>query len=193
MLMFGIIFLSNQMMKGQHTVINFIKNLDFSVILASVITAAFSFYTFRKTKNYEYTIKRYENLIFPLFDLMEPFLFMPLRPKALAKALELIEKNKPLAGELILSAYRACKANPCQDSYNRFCEAVSKEYDCCCTDLGIPKRSFKYRFKRKQYRSPIVFTAYMLFYLMVRASILASFLIILLFCLNVIGNIIGNQ
>lgn len=181
------------MMKGMILLFSILKSIDVSTIIAAIITISFSMYTFKKDRNPEYTLSRYEKLIFPLYELLEPYFFKPLQPNILEKALLIIENNKSLAGGKLLSSLYFCRLNPCQDNYNSLCNVINKEFDECCSRLGIPKRSIWYRIVREQYKTKFMFVMYLIIHSIIYLIIFISFLIVFFFIVDVVENIIGIQ
>ena len=180
-------------MKGMSLLVSILKFVDISTIIAAIITISFSIYSFKKDRNPEYTLSRYEKLIFPLYELLEPYFFKPVQPHILEKALLIIKKNKPLAGGKLLGSLYFCELNPCQDNFDSLCNVINKEFDECCTRLGIPKRSIWYRIVREQYKTKFMFVMYLIIHSLIYLIILISFLIVFFFIVDIAEYIVGIQ
>lgn len=171
----------------------FIDHFDFAAIIAAIISFLASVYIFKTTPKYDLVYQRYMTLISPLFDLVEPHLFKPINKELLDKILFLISSNKSLAGRQLLHHLYFCEANPCQENYDALCACINREYDKCCVRLGLGKRTIWYKISRKQYKNKYAFVLYAFWQTILFGTILLSFLIVLFFTFNSIGNAIGIE
>ena len=109
-----------------------------------------SLYIFWRTPKYANIKERYENVIFPLFSLLEPYLFKDFSKAPIDKALSLINQNASYAGSRLNEwAYYLGKNNN-QYNYNSFCKQLYYEYDKCSFILGLKIHSLSYRISRNQ-------------------------------------------
>lgn len=134
-----------------------INNLDISTLIAAFISFFVSIYIFKTTPKYDLVLKRYEILIFPLFNKIEPYFFAPVSSDILDPLLEIIENNKSIAGGRLNELLYFCQAHPSQENFNSLCRQINTEYDRCCRRLGLKRRSTWYRIARKQYQTKFVF------------------------------------
>ena len=131
-------------------------------IIALFIAFISAFVAFRVASNEkkdDYVRKRYEEVIFPLFDLLEFFLFNEINEtvkRTVYDATNLVQKHKMLAGGRLVSLIYYCNLNGKMDSeaYNNLCSYVNSEYDKSCRKLGIPLRPLRYRVDNAQYKGP---------------------------------------
>lgn len=172
---------------------NVINNFDLAAIIAAIISISASIYIFRTTPKYDLVYKRYTTLIFPLFELMEPHLFKPIDKSVLSDAIDLIEQNKVIAGNELLYLLYFCKKNPCQEHFDLLCSCVSKEYDHCCSRLGLGKRSISYKISRQQYKSKAVFILYIVCHTFIFIVVLVAFVFILFYLSRLVKNITGIE
>lgn len=172
---------------------NIINNFDLAAVIAAVISISASIYIFRTTPKYDLVYKRYTSLIFPLFELMEPHLFKTIDKSILSDAINLIEKNKAIAGSKLLYTLYFCKKNPCQEHFDLLCSCVSKEYDQCCSRLGLGKRSISYKIYRQQYKSKAVFILYIVWNTFIFMVVLVAFVFILFYLSRLLKNITGIE
>lgn len=172
---------------------NIVNNFDLAAIIAAIISISASIYIFRTTPKYDLVYKRYTTLIFPLFELIEPHLFKPVDKKVLSEAINLIEKNKVIAGSKLLYALYFCQKNACQENFDLLCSYVSKEYDQCCSRLGLGKRSISYKISRQQYRSKAVFILYIVWHTFIFIVVLSAFIFFLFYLSKIVKNITGIE
>ena len=172
---------------------NMINNFDLAAIIAAVISLAASIYVLRTTPKYDLVYQRYTSLIFPLFDLLEPYLFKPVSEEILLEAIRLIEAHKIIAGNNLLSTLYYCKKSHCQENYDLLCTQVSKEYDKCCSRLGLHRRSISYKLSRKQYKNKAMFILYLLWHTLILIVVWFSYLLVRFYISEIIGNITGIE
>ena len=157
---------------------DFIKNNfeSFSLALSVVV----SLYVFWRTPKYKMLQERYKNIIFPLFSLLEPYLYVPYDTIPIDKVTELIESNQMYLGSRLHECLYYFKRNPSQENYNAFCNRLCHEYDMCCFFFGLKVRSISYRINRNQYSSVLFF----IFYLIGNTLLLLFAFIVFLFVLT---------
>ncbi len=172
---------------------NIINNFDLAAVIAAIISISASIYIFRTTPKYDLVHKRYTTLIFPLFELIEPYLFKPVNEGVLSNAIDLIEQNKVIAGNKLLYVLYFCKNNPCQEHFDLLCSCVSKEYDQCCSRLGLGKRSVSYKISRQQYKNKAVFILYIVWNTFIFMVVLVAFVFILFYISRLVKNITGIE
>lgn len=138
--------------------INF-QSIESIAVSLSVIA---SLYIFWRTPKYSNIKERYEKVVFPLFSLMEPYLFKDCSTAPINEAVELIKSNAVYAGSR-LNEWAYYLSNPTnQYNYNLFCKQIYREYDSCSFILGLKMHSLSYRLSRNQYQSKFLLIAYML-------------------------------
>lgn len=151
--------------------------LSFIGVLFTIIV---SLYIFKHENFNSFTRERHDKIIFPLFNLLEPFLYHDVPNDTLKSALQVIEDNKNLADGKLLEVSYFCTINPSQNNINELFSYVDKAYDKSCRKLGLKTRTFSYRFSRKQYKNIasiiLHFAVYTLFAFIVGVIILFAFL-----------------
>lgn len=148
--------------------------LNFIGILCTVIV---SIYIFKKDTSTPFIRKRYEKLIFPLFNSLEPVLYQEVKPEYIKNSLQIIKDNKYLADGKLLELFYNCSQYPTQQNFNQLCSYIDKLYDKTCRRLGLRVRSFSYRIARHQYKH----WSYILFYAIALSILQLIVLIALLF------------
>lgn len=136
-------------------------NSDLLNFIGILFSAIISFYIFKRDTSISFVRERYEKLIFPLFNLLEPVFYQKFQPEYLEEALQIIALHKNLADGKLLELYYYCSQNPSQQNFNQLCSYIDKMYDKSCRKLGLKTRSFSYRIARHQYKhwSYLVFCA----------------------------------
>ncbi len=155
---------------------NLQTNSDLLNFIGILCTAILSFYIFKKESSISFTRERYEKIIFPLFNLLEPVLYQKIQTTYLEKALQIIEINKSLADGKLLELFYYCSQSPSQQNFNQLCSYVDKLYDKTCRKLGLKTRSFSYRVTRHQYKHWSYFLFYVLASTFLWAIVLVTFL-----------------
>ena len=137
-------------------------NSDYLNFIGILLASAVSIYIFKGEHSLSFAQEQHNNLISPLFELLEPVLFQKVEPIVLHKAIKLINENRNIAdGKLFELSYR-CEKNPSQSNYNHLCSYVNRLYDRSCRKLGLKLRSYSYRIDRKQYMHISFFICYIL-------------------------------
>lgn len=140
--------------------INF-QDIESIAVSLSVIA---SLYIFWRTPKYANIKERYEKLIFPLFCLIEPYLFKDYSKSPVDKAIGLISDNAVYAGSRINEYAYYFQQNKNQYNFNLLCRRIYHEYNVCSFILGLKVHSLSYRLNRKQYQSKLLFIIYIVGY-----------------------------
>ena len=152
---------------------------DFLIsILSGAITGLFTVYLFYKGMRGTLVQERFNTVIYPIFAVLEPYLFHQIDETALRKVAEIVNKNRKLSGgKLIYMMELCCPKNCSKDNYNELCRYISTIYDRCCLQLGIPLRPFEYRLNHKQFKSKFAYVVFIAFHVLL---LLVSFVIFLI-------------
>lgn len=153
-----------------------------------LLTVLVSIYIFRSETSLTLTKERHEKLIFPLFDLLEPFLYQKLNPDILNQALKIIEENKSLADGKLISIHYYCKNYPSDKNFALLSSYVDRNFDISCRKLKLKCRSLLYKLDRSQFRNKTALTLYIIKQLVI--SLLVIFIAFLCFILA--GSVIWN-
>ena len=148
-----------------------VQTISLSIDMASIICAlitTISAYLINKRKALDvYDQKRYEELNYPNFIELEPFLYKYINDTEINNNLfqavhniidrtyeKRIYANTNLFDLIdIHSKILSSEKSYTQSHFNFFCTVISKEYDLSCKKLGIQKRSYWYKHNRHQYVS----------------------------------------
>lgn len=158
-----------------------IKNSDFLNFFGLLLTVIFSVYIFYSGSRKTLERERYDNLVFPLFNLLEPYLFQPMDTDIFRQALDIIEKNKSIAGGKFLYILYHSKRELSQAHFRLLCSVVNSEFDRTCRIIGIRRRSFFYRLDRHQYRTKLAVFIYHIGCLILYLSMLFALFIVTAF------------
>ena len=105
------------------------------------------------------TYERYRDLIFPVFDTLEPYLYQDINSfdvyGVIRTCKALIERKKFLAGGKILEAIDNTSRILDQENFYSLCKIVDSDLDRCCFILGIHRRTAAYRINNGQYRNKV--------------------------------------
>ena len=171
------------------------SNFDPLNFLGILVTVISSIYIFKNETSISFTKERYEKLIFPLFNLLEPIILDrrvrsvgdPVAivagesEKAVDKALKLIDENKNLAdGKLIELSYY-CSDQPSLENFKDLCSYSSRAYDHACRKLGLKTRSLFYRYKRNQFKNKLGIILFIFSYTLFAFVTMVSAMFVLLF------------
>ncbi|MCI7492124.1 MAG: hypothetical protein MSA91_04935 [Lachnobacterium sp.] len=160
--------------------------------LGTVVTVITSVYILKSETSMSFTKQRYEKLIFPLFNILEPVLYQTPDKQILDKALKLIDENKNLAdGKLIERAY-FCSINPSLENFKALCSYSNYAYDRSCRKLGLKTRSLLYRYTRKQFKNKLGIVLFILRYTLFGFAIIISTFLFSLFVFIAIITIYGQ-
>lgn len=157
------------------------SNFDPLNFLGILVTVISSIYIFKNETSIFFTKERYEKLIFPLFNLLEPILFQEPEKQILDKALKLIDENKNLAdGKLIELSYY-CSEQPSLENFKDLCSYSNRAYDHACRKLGLKTRSLFYRYKRNQFKNKLGIILFIFSYTLFAFVTMVSAMFVLLF------------
>lgn len=163
------------------------SNFDIAAFLGAIITVLGSLYLYARSSKKPLERERYDKLTFPLFNLLEPYLFKEMDPEILQTALSTIEQNKSIAGGKLLYWLYWCQRQPSQEHFVKFCSTVNNEYDKSCQILGLSKRSIFYRLDRDQYRTKLAFVLYLTCNIIFLILSVAALLLLAAFIMSVLG------
>lgn len=135
-------------------------NETFTALITGLITGYFSLkLTIHKDKN-TYTKEKYENLIFPIFILLEPYLYSKEITPEINNIVKLIyehfQKNRMYENGRLLEILNNCftdidsKQTVSLNNFTRLCSIISVMYDTSCKKLGVSKRTFVYKLNNNQ-------------------------------------------
>lgn len=126
-------------------------------LFTTLITRIFS----RKTPGI-YERERYEKVVFPVFDKLEPILY---KRKLTREDLLIIEEcrklvfsHRQIAGGRMLH----CFSLPAETMFRRVSRIVDSEFDLCAKKLGLSKRPTDYRINRSDGVQVILVTFHLL-------------------------------
>lgn len=155
-----------------------LKNSDFLGFIAALISLLVTIYIFRITPKYQLVRERYDKLIYPVFNKIEPFLFKQVPTVELESVITIIEENMNLAGGRLDEILYYLKTDANQENFNALCRYISNEYDKACSRLGLKQRSITYRLNRNQYQTKLMLFLYILGHtLLLIISVLTSLLL----------------
>lgn len=127
----------------------------------ALISVLLAWKTSSKEYNKIYLKERYEKVIFPMFSIMENHLYKKDIDDEVLNALNdcklIIEKNRMIVGGKLLYVF-SCPYT--KDNFQVLSKLIEKEYDYCCSALGIPLRTLDYKvgiFKTRNLRLFILF------------------------------------
>lgn len=141
--------------------------VDFQMIesIAVSLSVIASLYIFWRTPKYSNIRARYDKLIFPLFQLIEPYLFTDYSKVPITDIVDFIEQNAVFAGSRINECTFYLKENCNQYNFNRLCHWIYFEYNSSSFILGLRVHSMSYRLNRHQYETKFLFFIYMFLYI----------------------------
>lgn len=129
-------------------------------LLTGVITGYFSYKLLIHKERNTYTKDKYENVIFPIFQLIEPYLYSKeITPEIISIVSEIcicVTKNRMYINGFLLENIDFCKKeldsdkSISQKTFIELCSIISIEYDKSCKKLGISKRSLAYKLNNNQ-------------------------------------------
>lgn len=143
-------------------------NIDFTIelrdILAIVISPLLTVLVtriFSKKTPGSYEQERYEKIVFPVFDKLEPILYKKeLSEEDFAKIEEcrkIVSANRMIAGGRLLH----CFALNERMNFKSMSRKIDLEYDLCTRKLGLPHRPLDYRLNRSRGMSFLLMFLYM--------------------------------
>jgi hypothetical protein len=129
--------------------------MDLSVFLATLLGVIVTFWVTQQEAKNRAVKERYENLIFPLFDVMEPVLFQDEpTPDIYIEMMRIFTDNRQWADGELLERFHYYRNEPNPSTFHKLCALVDSRYDSCCRQLGMPVRTYDYRLDKKQFESP---------------------------------------
>lgn len=149
---------------------------DFLNFIGILLTALVSLYIFKRESSTTFIRERHDKLIFPLFDLLEPFLYKDIPEDKMAAAVKIIEDNKNISDGKLLEILYHCSKHPSPEHAKQLCIYVDRTYDKSCWRLGLKLRSITYRINRDQYKHKAL-----LFLWIILCSLISIFIAMLFF------------
>ena len=159
----------------------FVLNSDFLAFTGALISVFISIHLYNLSAKKQIERERYDKLIFPLFDLLEPHLFCEVDSSTFQAALKIIRDNKSIAGGHLLYLLDLCEHTPSQENFNSLCKFTNSELDRLCKILCIKKRSFFYRLNKNQYQTKLMLYLYAIYNVFVFLLSLAALFGVTLF------------
>lgn len=127
------------------------------VLIGSVLGIIGSLYSQFISPKKSLTYERYRDLIFPVFDTIEPYLYQDINSFDVYEVVRtckvLVERKRFLAGGKILEAIDNAIVNINQESFYSLCKIIDSDLDRCSFILGIHRRTAAYRINNHQYRN----------------------------------------
>lgn len=149
---------------------------DFLNFIGILLTALVSLYIFKRESSTTFIRERHDKLIFPLFDLLEPFLYKDIPEDKMATAIKIIEDNKNISDGKLLEILYHCSKHPSPEHVKQLCTYVDRTYDKSCWRLGLKLRSITYRINRDQYKHKLLLFLWIVVY-----SLISIFIAMLVF------------
>lgn len=142
-------------------IIDFFRSYaDIFSFLGAICTLVLSIYTYRNAKRQTLERERYDKLIFPLFDLLEPHLFTSYNAEIMQKAVDIMRSAKPLLGGRLMNVLYLCESTPGEEAFSKLCAVTNSELDRVSRIIALERRDFYYRINRRQFRTKLAFVAY---------------------------------
>lgn len=137
--------------------------INFTLFLnaLSILVTVFIFRTSLKQPQFK---ARYETLLLPLFDSLEPHLYSDYKSAPISEAVTLIQSNKQCASVRLIELAYYLEHYPNQENYNHFCRRVIWEYNYLAFLLGFGIHGITYRLNRNQYQTKLMFILYIVFW-----------------------------
>lgn len=109
--------------------------------LSTLCTIILSWTLFKKENNKTYLKERYEKVIFPIFNILEFHLYKKELNSEIKNAIKecetIIDNNKLIAGGKLSFLFSRPMS---KENFMQISKLIDKEYDKCCSSLGIPLR-----------------------------------------------------
>lgn len=131
------------------------SSYDFFNFAGIILSCIASIFIFRAQTANSFIKERHDKLIFPLFNVLESFLYQEANEDVICKALDIINKNKQLADGKLLKVIYWYQRNPNHKNYVSLCSYIDNAYDKSCKALHLELRPFEYRFARRQYKNKL--------------------------------------
>lgn len=131
-----------------------------AALLTGIMGGYFSHKLLIHKERNTYTKEKYENVIFPIFEIIESYLYSKEITSEINSAVQqichIVINNRKYINGLLLENIDVC-LNQLKDdnsitnnSFTNLCSIISVEYDKSCKKLGISKRTFAYKFNNNQ-------------------------------------------
>lgn len=131
--------------------------MDLLVFLATLLGVIIAFWTTLRANASRAIKERYANLIFPLFNVLEPVLFQDEpTPGIYIEMMRIFTDNRQWADGELLERFHYYRNNPNPSTFHKLCALVDSRYDSCCRQLGMPVRTYDYRHDKKQFQNKFV-------------------------------------
>lgn len=129
--------------------------LEIFVSCVGIVLPVFvSVYIYRNRSRDVYLKQRFEKVIFPIYNEIEPFIYQNKMDKNLKETLnnckKIIMENQMIAGGKFKWFFMTGIDN--YKKYKSFCSYVEYSYEKCCKILGIPRRTYKYLLSMNRYK-----------------------------------------
>lgn len=117
-------------------------------VLLTFVSIVLTWFSFKRANTNIYQKERYEKVIFPVFNILEPYLYQKEVTKnepamfAIKLSKEIINTNKMIAGGKLKYIFSQSVND---DNFFTMSEFINKEYDRCCIDLGLALRPIEYK------------------------------------------------
>ncbi len=139
----------------QH-IIDVLPNLEpISTLIVGIITGSITLFIFYRKNAGGYEKEYYENLIFPIFLKIEYKCYNKIDKdveKTISEISDIMGNNRHLLCGSLMDFYCEISNNRLtQNTYNFLCNSILSEYDRCCANLGLRKRTISYICTNKQY------------------------------------------
>lgn len=114
-------------------------------LISGIFSALFTWVFIHRNTAKECTRERFEKVLSPIMELIQPILYKPLLSQddfeRLEKCRGIYQNNIPLAGRELMFHFSQDLRNP--TCFHHFCSELDWEYRRCCQMLGIPCCSWK--------------------------------------------------
>ena len=179
--------------------------INFNELLVAIISAfltwLFSWKILKHQEKNVYAKERYEYVIFPIFEMIEPHLY----PKKIndeiieifKKICTVVKQNRKYINGLILENVDFCNrelestGKISKKSFSILCSIISIEYDKSCKQLGIGKRTFAYKWNNQQIRPDKATFFYQTLKILTLGLGLCTILLFTSFIINILYGIIS--
>ena len=168
--MLMLVLMSSSMLKST------LFGIDFELII-SFFSLLVAVYVFKAGPKYSLLKERYEKLISPLMNYIEPYLFKEYDTEYTKHILQIINENKYLARAKLIECVYYLESYNDQYSFNKFCRKLISEYDSLSFVLGLGMHSITYRLNRKQYKTKIMLILYIMFHCALLIMAMMAFVI----------------
>lgn len=148
--------------------------IDLSIILNG-ISLLVTLHIFRNTLRRDLFRARFEQLIFPLFDMLEPYLYKDVTTVPLDKMFSLFKSQKSLSSAWLIERMYYLETENTQDNYDAVCRLLVVEYSKLSLSLGYGLHWPSYCINRKQYKTNLLFALYVFFWTFILIASLALF------------------